>query len=80
MGFFVILHESGLYSAPAVIAPVGGLSGRALFSVAVWIGAWAVLHAQWRMREVNETRVATIAALLTGVGLVAVFPPVWSLL
>jgi hypothetical protein len=32
------------------------------------------------MREVNETRVATIAALLTGVGLVAVFPPVWSLL
>jgi hypothetical protein len=79
MGFFVIANEAGLYSAPSLYGPAGGLSGRATFAVIAWLVAWAIAHARWKARDVNASPVFTITLLLIGLGLVGVFPPVWGL-
>ena len=80
VGLIVILNEVGSFSAPTLYGPAGGVSGRTTLAVAVWVGAWVVLHRLWRDREVNGDRVIVVAAVLTLLGLVGTFPPVWSLL
>jgi hypothetical protein len=80
MGVFVLAHEAGLYSAPSLHAPAGGLSGRATFAVVAWLAAWALLHARWKHRELAAGRVLAWALALTGLGVVATMPPVWALL
>jgi hypothetical protein len=80
MGLFVILNEAKLFVAPSLYAPVGGLSGRSTFAVIVWLAAWALLHARWRARELESGRVLVWTLVLTAVGAVLVFPPVWGLL
>ena len=80
MGVFVIANEAGLYAAPSLIAGAGGLSGRAAFVVIVWLVAWGVMHTRWKDRDVNASRVFTWSLVLTALGIVAVFPPVWGLL
>jgi hypothetical protein len=80
IGLFVLAHEAGIYSAPSLYAPAGGLSGRATFAVVVWLAAWVLLHAKWKDREVAAGRVLTWAMVLTGLGIVATMPPVWALL
>lgn len=79
MGAFVLLHEAGLYSAPALYGPIGGLSGRTTFAVIVWLGAWAVLHYRWRTRDVGPLPVARAAFLLAAAGIIATVPTVWGL-
>ncbi len=80
MGGFVLANEAGLFVAPSLYPPAGGLSGRSTFAVAVWLLAWGVLHARWRGRDVGAPRVVAWTLVLTVVGLVATFPPVWGLL
>ena len=80
LGAFVLLNEAGVFAAPALYAPAGGLSGRATFAVVVWLAAWATLHARWREREMNVGPVSAWALLLIALGLLATFPPLWSLL
>ena len=80
MGSFVLASEAGVFAAPALYAPVGGLSGRSTFAVLVWLVAWGALHARWRGRDVSGTRIVGWTLLLIAVGLVATFPPVWGLL
>jgi hypothetical protein len=80
MGFFVILSEGGVFAAPSLYAPAGGLSGRTTSAVVVWLIAWAVLHLRWRDRHVASRRVCAATLILVGLGILATFPPVWRLL
>jgi hypothetical protein len=80
LGVFVLANEAGLFAAPSLYPPAGGLSGRSTFAVIVWLAAWAVLHARWRGREVNPSGIVASTLLLVAVGLLATFPPVWALL
>lgn len=80
MGLMVILNEAGVYAAPALYGPAGGVSGRTTFAVVAWLVAWAVLHTRWKAREVEVGRVQSLTLALAGLGLLLCFPPVWSLL
>src|SRR5688500_18111374 len=77
MGFFVIIHEAGLFSAPALYAPAGGLSGRTAFAIVTWLAVWAVLHFRWKNRQIEPRRVYTATVVTTALGIVLCFPPFW---
>lgn len=79
LGVFVLLNEAGVFSAPTLYGPAGGVSGRTTFAVIVWLAAWAVLHVRWRMREIEPKQVRTMLFVLIGLALGATFPPLWSL-
>jgi hypothetical protein len=80
MGVFVIANEAGIYAAPSLYGPTGGLSGRATFAVVTWLVAWGVLHARWRNRDVAPAGVFAWSLVLIALGVVMSFPPVWGLL
>jgi hypothetical protein len=80
MGLFVILNEAGVFAAPAIYGPSGGVSGRTTFAVVVWLIAWVVLHSRWKGRQVDSGRVFTMALILIGLGVLFTFPPLWGLL
>ena len=75
MGAVVILAEAGVWSAPTLYAPAGGLSGRTTVAVAVWLMAWGVLHVRWRRRDVNSTRAFIATLVLIATGILGSFPP-----
>lgn len=77
VGFFVILNEAGIFAAPALYGPAGGVSGRTTFAVVIWLIAWGVLHSRWKSREMEPQRVQAVTLLLIGLGLLLTFPPVW---
>ena len=79
MGLVVILNEAGIYGAPSLYGPSGGVSGRTTIAVIVWLVAWGVLHRRWRSRRVGARRIRFVTLLLIGLGLVGAFPPVWSI-
>ena len=37
VGFFVIVNEAGLFAAPALYGPSGGVSGRTSFAAVTWL-------------------------------------------
>jgi hypothetical protein len=80
MGLFVLLNEAGLFAAPVLYAPAGGLSGRSTLAVVVWLIAWGVLHSRWKDRAIAPRRVYVLTLILTGIGILATFPPTWALL
>jgi hypothetical protein len=80
MGVFVLLNEAGLFAAPALYGPAGGVTGRTTFATIVWLVAWGVLHARWRSRDVTFGSVFTWTVVLVLLGIIATFPPVWTLL
>jgi hypothetical protein len=45
----------------------------------MWLVAWAILHALWRQRSVNLTRVNAAALALLILGLLLTFPPIADL-
>jgi hypothetical protein len=79
MGFFVIIHEAGLFSAPALYAPAGGLSGRTTFATLAWLLGWAFLHSRWKNRQIESGRVSMATFVLIALGVLLSFPPVWQL-
>ncbi|MGE0862446.1 MAG: hypothetical protein AB7P34_00985 [Vicinamibacterales bacterium] len=79
MGAFCVLNESGVFAAPALYGPAGGLSGRAAFACAVWLAAWLIVHSGWRDRHVAPSPVWLTTLILTALGLLGTFPPFWSL-
>lgn len=79
IGVFVILNEAGLFTAPSLYAPAGGVSGRTTFAALVWLIAWAVLHSRWKGQQMESGRVYTITLVLIGLGALLTFPPVWGL-
>jgi hypothetical protein len=80
IGAFVLLNEAGLFAAPTLYGPAGGVTGRTTFAAIVWLIAWAVLHARWRSREVAPGPVLTWTVALVVLAIVATFPPVWGVL
>ena len=79
LGLLVILGETGLFSAPALYKPTGGLSGRATLAVVAWLAAWVVTHMAWKERDVSVRGVGAVTLALVALGLLMTFPPVWSL-
>lgn len=80
VGMFVLLNEAGVLAAPALHEGAGGVSSRTTFATVVWLIAWGVLHARWKDRTIAPRPVYVVALLLTGIGILATFPPVWALL
>lgn len=80
MGLVVILNEAGLFTAPILYGPAGGVSGRTTLAALIWLIAWAVLHRRWKNRQVDGRRVNTVTLTLIGLGVLLCFPPVWKLL
>jgi MFS superfamily sulfate permease-like transporter len=79
VGFFVIVNEAGLFAAPALYGPAGGVSGRTTFAAVTWLIGWAMLHSRWKDRQLDSNRVYTATLLLTALGIVLSFPPVWRI-
>ena len=79
MGLFVILNEAGVYTAPSLYGPAGGVSGRTTFGTIAWLIVWGTLHARWKSRSVESSRVLPLTLALIALGLVMMFPPVWGL-
>jgi hypothetical protein len=80
VGLVVMLNEAGLFAAPTLYGPAGGVTGRTTLATLVWVVAWGLLHASWREREVAPTRVFGVSLALIVLGIVGTFPPVWGLL
>jgi hypothetical protein len=80
MGAVVLLNEAGIFAAPTLYPPAGGVSGRTTLATIVWLTAWAVLHQRWKARENAPTRVGLVTLILIALGVLGTFPPVWALL
>jgi hypothetical protein len=80
VGFIVILNEAGLFAAPALYGPAGGVSGRTTLATVIWLIGWAVLQSRWKDRHVESQRVYRLTLLLTGLGMLLTFPTAWKLL
>lgn len=80
VGLFVIVNEAGVYAAPSIYGPAGGLSGRSTFAVITWLVAWAVLHRRWKASSPDTGTVLRWTLILTVIGVVLCFPPVWGVL
>lgn len=80
LGVLVLLNEAGLFTAPTLYAPTGGLSGRTTIALVVWLAAWALLHARWRRRDIVARRASIWVVVLVALAVVLTFPPVWELL
>lgn len=78
LGVFVLLHAAGVFTAPSLYAPAGGLSGRSTFAVVAWLIAWFVLHRRWSGRAAPANAFAWTMALVA-FSIVATFPPVWAI-
>lgn len=79
LGFIVIINEAGLFVAPSLYAPAGGVSGRTTLAAVIWLIGWAVLHNRWKNRRIESRRVYLLSLILIGLGVVLTLPPVWSL-
>ena len=80
MGMFVILNAAGIFSAPSLYGPVGGLSGRSSVAVVGWLITWAALHWRWRGRDLAPRKILGWTMLLIALAVAMTFPPVWGLL
>lgn len=80
MGLLVILNELGIFVAPSLYAPAGGVTGRTTIAVVIWLVGWMVLHRRWRDRQVDASRAYVATLVLIAMGVLLTFPPVWSLM
>jgi len=80
MGIIVLLNEAGIFAAPTLYAPAGGVSGRTTLAIVVWLAGWGLLHHRWKRLEMAPHRVYIATLVLTVLGILATFPPVWGLL
>lgn len=77
LGLVVLLGEAGVFSAPSLYGPAGGLSGRSTIAVVAWLVAWVLLHRAWKDRAAPRSAFAWTCALV-GFAVIATFPPVWA--
>lgn len=80
MSAVVLLNEAGIFAAPTLYAPAGGVSGRTTLATVIWLTAWAVLHNRWKAREIAPGGVGAVTLILVALGVLGTFPPVWGLL
>jgi len=81
LGLMTILAESSKSVGAALNwwNPAGSLTGVALLSSAVFFVAWLKLHFIFRRKQLSFTRVAVLALVLLGLGLLGTFPPFYDL-
>jgi hypothetical protein len=79
LGAVVLGGEMGLFVAPTLYGPAGGVSGRTTVAVVIWVVAWSVLHSRWRRRQIQPRKIHIATIALTSVGILGTFPPVWGL-
>lgn len=81
LGLVTTLSEASAAFGTALnwIKPVGPLSGKVIVTVVAFFVSWLLLHFSMRGRNVNFSRIATIAFILLAVGLLLTFPPVFDL-
>ena len=60
--------------------PVGPLSGKTGAGLIAWIAGWLILHALLKEREINLKTALIASLVLTGLGFLLTFPPVFDLL
>jgi hypothetical protein len=75
LGLLVIANEAGVFAAPAIYDPAGGLSGRSTLALVVWLIAWVILHFRWRNRNFTVGRVFTWSLVPVTLAIVMTFPP-----
>jgi hypothetical protein len=80
MGLVVMLSEAGIFTAPSLYAPAGGLSGRTTIATVMWLIAWGALHQRWKNRQVEARRSWLLALVLIGLGVLFAFPPFWGVI
>jgi len=80
MGLILVLGAVGVLSIPAIYEPAGGVTGRTTLAVVVWLISWVMLHARWKNREIQPARVGALTLLLTTLGILGTFPPIWALM
>ena len=80
MGAVVLLNEAGIFAAPTLYAPAGGVSGRTTLATIVWLVAWVVLHNRWKARAIAPGRVGAVTQILIALGVLGTFQPFWGLL
>ena len=82
VGFFAVLADKSpaIKSLMIFFRPTGPLSGVTTCAILVWLFSWAVLHARWQSRTVALARIATVALILLGLGILLTFPPIGDLL
>lgn len=79
MGLLVIFNEAGIFTAPSLYGPVGGLSGRSTFAAVTWLVAWTILHARWKRRDVAAGGMLAWTLVLIALAIVMTLPPVWGM-
>src|SRR5690242_3369558 len=80
LGVFTMLYESmpdRLKWAFNLCDPVGPLTGKTVYAVAVYVIAWVVLGVALRGKEVALGKWLFLIFVLVVVGLVLTFPPVF---
>jgi hypothetical protein len=79
LGLFTILAEAsaGFKALATLNAGIGALSGKAVFTVIVWLASWAGLHFALRTKHFDVTRALVIALVLVAIGVVTTIPPVF---
>ncbi len=80
MGAVVVLNEAGVFAAPTLYGPAGGVTGRTALATLIWLVAWGVLHARWKSRDVPSRSAYALSIVLIVLGILGTFPPVWQLL
>jgi hypothetical protein len=68
MGLLGLLNEAGIFVAPTLYGPAGGVTGRTTFATLVWLIGWGLLHSLWKAREMAPGRVFALTLLLVGLG------------
>jgi len=79
LGFIVIANQIGVFVAPALYPPAGGVTGRTTLAVVIWLIGWAVLHYRWKDRHITSRWVLVLSFVLIGLGILLNIPLVWSL-
>jgi hypothetical protein len=79
MGLVSLLNAAGMLPVPTLYAPAGGVTGRTTLAVLIWLLAWAVLHSRWKGRDMETGRAHAATIVLTLLGILFAFPPLWAL-
>jgi hypothetical protein len=76
LGLFTTLAEvsTSFKDALVITEPVGPLSGKTTYAVAIWLVTWAVLHVALGRRVRLSPAVLTVTVVLLGLGLLGTFP------
>lgn len=76
LGFLTTLSAASKAVSDALVIakPVGPLSGKTTYAVAVWLLAWLVLALLWRGRDVAPRGVYVATFVLIAIGVLGTFP------